>query len=332
MPEDYFDIKDLVKRTVEGFAEKFKGIKQNISKILAETSKEIDNEFKKISQTFKNVGTGIGTFLFNPLKAGIGVVKAIGKGFGKVFSGPKAEGVKRFGKNMGSLVGGMLGPLGSMLSLFESMGVFEPLFDVIGGLMEMFGGILMEALMPAFKALFDVLLSPEVIDIIKILAQLFGAILTPIIMVFAEVLTALSPVFKILGKILISLMPVITLLAKLFAGVLGVALKIFANILIIVYNVVAGIINAIIWIVNLFGAGIPYVEYLPLVPLQHGGIITGPTQAKLGENRKKEAVIPLESQKGKDILSNEEVVWAIEDNGEKLDMIYGTLRQGQRLR
>lgn len=301
----------------------FGDMEKQTKKIAEETKKQM----AKVTQTFKNVGKGIGTIIGNPLKAVRMGVGRVVKDFGKLFTGKKSKKVKEFGKNMMGMGSAMLGPILAMASFVQSLGVFEPIMDVIGGLLEIFGGVLMEALMPAFKKLFDVLLSPEVIDLIKMLAGIFAAVLIPIIEVFAEVLVDLMPIFRILIDVIKSFMPIIKIIAKLFAQGLGVALKIVANIIIIVYNVIAHVINAIIGIINLFGAGIPSLPILPLISLQQGGITTGTTMALLHANEK---VIPLDKEEKQN--KSQELLWATEDNGKKLDELIMVTHNKQRLR
>jgi len=61
--------------------------------------------------------------------------------------------------------------------------------------------------------------------------------------------------------------------------------------------------------------------------------VTQPTIALLGEAGP-EAVVPLhqtEEFTGQ-TTNNEEVIWTLEDNGEKLDRIYGAIKTQGRLR
>jgi len=186
----------------------------------------------------------------------------------------------------------------------------------------------------------DILFSKEMIALWVLLGDIIGKMLAPIIEVFAVVLKALMPILNLLIETLGPiLMPIIILLTK----VLGIL-------------IIAGLMP-LMWAlygVSLFIAGLidlftgkkttrkvkrtfePILEGLAtglgeILTLQHGGIVTGGTH--LAVLHGPEIVIPLDKETSIPAMgNNEEVVWATQDNGDKLDMIIRILSAGERLK
>jgi len=322
------DMEKEAKRAADIMKAQMTAAAKKVSAAAKRAAIETKKHMTIVTNKYKSVGKTIGTAVANPFKFAFNNISKMGtKVLGKVFGKKTRKNVQRFGKNLKAMGGAMMGPIAGLMSFMQSLEIFEPLIDVIQGLMDIFAGAMMEALMPAFMKLFEVLLSPEVIDLIKMLAGLFASILIPIIEVFAEVLIDLMPIFKILIDVIKSFMPIIKIVAKLFAEGLGFALKLVANIIITVYNAIAFVINAIIGILNFFGAGIPSLPILPWVSMQQGGITTGTTMALLHANEK---VIPLKEEREQN--KSQELLWATEDNGKKLDELIIITYNKQRLR
>lgn len=248
--------------------------------------------------------------------------------------------MKGVGKGFKSVGLSIMGVYGWLIQLMDSLGILQPLFDVINALLAVFGGQLMQALMPAFQELFSVLLSPEIMGLLKMLANIFAAALIPIIQTFAIVLQALMPVFDALMPILKTLEPIIYMLAKVFGLLITVALLPLAYAVYGVGMFIASLIDAFTFgtagamkswqglmspiLGSLLGA-VPQV-----MALQHGGLVTSPTLAIIGE-RGPEAVIPL-NKMGEQGVRNKKVVWAIEDLGEKIDFMHYTIKEQERMK
>jgi len=170
---------------------------------------------EKIKGGFKGLYKGLMSTLYDPIDK----VKKIGKVAFKPF---QLLGKTKVGKaigGFGKLIGGFAAfPLGIIMAIFhllDALGVLEPILEVISALFDVFGGALMSALAPALQELFAVLLSPEVINLITSLAQLFAAFLIPIIKAFAIALRPLLPLFNLLAELFSNeLKPVMKVLGK----------------------------------------------------------------------------------------------------------------------
>jgi len=80
-----------------------------------------------------------------------------------------------------SLIGASLGPIDSFMSFFDSLGVMQPVMDMLNGVMSVFSGAIMKELIPAFKTLAEFLFSPEMIAKITNLGIRFGDFLAKIV-------------------------------------------------------------------------------------------------------------------------------------------------------
>jgi len=287
-------------------------------KVAKKIRKSLEFSLYNPVDTFKKIGKSA----FKPLQK-------VGEVLGKSKVGKTLKG-------FGSLIGGFAAfPIGIIMAVFQlldALGVLEPILQVISALFDVFGGALMTALAPAFQELFAVLLSPEVINLITSLAQLFAAFLVPIIKAFAIALRPLLPLFNLLAELFSNeLKPVMKVLGKVI-GLLVVGAMI--PLVLAIY----GIGIAIAALIDLFTAGaagamkqwndlmLPVIgASLSAIPevlaMQSGGIVTSPTLAVLAE-RGPEVVIPLEQSSNYGVGDNEEVVWALKENNDKLDMIY----------
>ncbi|MCP4651714.1 MAG: hypothetical protein GY853_16755 [PVC group bacterium] len=224
-------------------------------------------------------------------------------------------------KDMGKGAGMAFGMFGMLL---DKLGVMEPILDIIGIIFEVIGGALMQALLPALQVLFDVISSPEFLEVLMQIGEVLGAILVPIIMIFASLLEAVAPLLLIVAKVFAAvlvpiveafapvfeslgplfkeivafikpLIPVIKIVAWVIGKVLAFAFIIIANIIIMIVNIILMIINAVAW---LFGmAPISLFTPLALPALAEGGIVTRPTVAMIGEAGP-EAVVPLDKAGG----------------------------------
>lgn len=314
----------------------------------------------------------------------------------KIMGNVSKKTVKRVGKGFKWLGKSMFGVLGWVLSLLEGLEVLQPVLDVIQGLIEIFGGVLTMALMPAFMKLFDVLLSPTVIEIITILANLIGSILTPIIGVFTSVLeTILPPILSfitllsdMLQPVIEAFMPILVILGNLIGTFLTTSIGAFMiilealapvfDILVVIFAALEPILKSLTPVIEILGKLFGLLVVIGLLPLmyalygigmviaglidffsfgaakarkgwagimdpiigslvgsipaimamQHGGLITSPTIALLGE-KGPEVVTPVKDLNG--IGNNDRIMWALEDNKAQLELINTQLYEFNRL-
>ncbi len=242
-----------------------------------------------------------------------GVFDKIGDKVSAIFGkkSPISKGLKGLKSGFGSLVGMAMG-------FIEKLGVLQPIMDIIGIIFEVIGGAVMEALMPAFQVLIDVITDPVFLDMLMEIGQIIGAILTPIIQIFAEVLQMLMPVIlpivKLFSAFLIpifeALKPLITALAPLFEGLVpifealaplfeligGVVGKLLVLIIVILANALIGLINTIAMIVYALTFGsvnLGIIDFIAIPSYDNGGIAMSDQIAKV---QKGEKMIPLSQQ------------------------------------
>jgi len=219
-------------------------------------------------------------------------------------------------------VGPVMRLLGSLSSILDVMKPFEVIIKIISALLSVMSAEIIKPLFMALRPVMDVLMS--LTPIFKMLGKIIGVVLQigliPLTVIFKlldKLLTPLLPLLDPFLKALDKISPMIDVITDILVNVLFVAIKwVFDKIGIIIVaikpvidfivisiktvfdwivSVVKGFLNAIIliinsirWALNLIpGVDIPYLSYL-----QHGGIITSPTLAMMGE-KESEAVIPL---------------------------------------
>lgn len=297
---------------------------------------KLSNAFQKIPDKKLRAGfKGLMSTLYDPIDK----VKKIGK---TAFKPLQLLGKTKVGKaigGFGKLIGGFAAfPLGIIMAVFhllDALGVLEPILQVVSALFDVFGGALMTALAPAFQELFAVLLSPEVINLITSLAQVLGAFLVPIIKAFAIALRPLLPLFNLLAELFSNeLKPVMKVLGKVIGLLVVGAMIPFVLAIWAIGAAIAGLVDIVTggwargweattaWNNMLLPAIGQSLAAVPeVLAMQTGGIVTSPTLAVLAE-RGPEVVIPLEQSSDYGIGDNEEVVWALKENNDKLDMIY----------
>jgi hypothetical protein len=116
------------------------------------------------------------------------VLGGVMKGLSKIKTGTAKHLSKAFGKLKGF---GIQAALSGIMGFIEKMGVLDPLFEVLGGLIEFFGGQLLSLLMPSFEKLFEVLLSEENLTLLSESAVLWAKMLIPLIELAVVVLPPL---------------------------------------------------------------------------------------------------------------------------------------------
>lgn len=258
--------------------------------------------FGKIGSIGKLFGEHLAKTITHPLKNLKGLAEVLGKAKTLKSVMELDSTVEKIARFPIGLAGSVGSAMASFLRFMDFLEVLSPLLDVINALFDLFVGQLTAQLMPTFQKLFEILLSPTVMELISVLARLFGAILTPILEVLVEVLDFLMPYIKAFIGWLEKAIPIIKIIVEIIANVLIVVLKILANVFITIGNAVIAVVNFIIDAVNIFtaivtfglgGTNLQHVNYIPLIPLAEGGIVTKPTIALIGESGP-EAVMPLD--------------------------------------
>lgn len=288
-------------------------------RLLARLSKTTTDRIKDFGKNILNIGTSV-----------------------KKFAAKKSvQNIQKFAKGMMMVGKFMLDTLGVFMQIVGKMGVMQPLLDIFGGIMNIIGGYALEAMGPALQDFADVLFSDDMMDIWEILGTAIGDFLSVImgllvglmqnpefIKVMKRFVESIRGIFIAIGAILGAFFYLLSTMSAAQMGALfyGLALM-FAFMKGMATGGPAGVVLGAIY------AGIVAVALLPLLALQHGGITTGPTLAMIGDNPSgREAIIPLDSDEGGSILGNQEILWATEDNGKKLDRLIGTMETANRIK
>ena len=157
------------------------------------------------------------------------------------------------------------------VALDPLMTIFQALFPVIL--------VIVEAILP----LFDIF--KEFIPIIEFLANVFVAILLPILEFLIPIIEFLAGVLKFLFNVIAdSIIPIFETIITVF--------KFMANVFIEILNFIIGIINGVLAVITLGAVQIPTIP-----KLAEGGIITKPTLILAGE-KGPEKIIPLNQDEG----------------------------------
>lgn len=231
--------------------------------------------------------------------------------------------MEKFSKGLKKATPFFTGAIGFIVDFLEKIGVLQPIMEILGIIFELIGAGVMQALMPALQTLIEAITSPEFMDIMIQIGQIIGEILSPILSIFAQLLTAvaplllmlarifaailipiveafapvfesLGPLFKEIADLIEPLIPIIKIVAYVIGKVLAYAFVIVANVIIFIVNIIIGIINLI---GGLFGVHINPISPLPLPALAEGGIVTRRGVYEIAEEEP-EAVIPLSKMGG----------------------------------
>ncbi len=237
-----------------------------------------------------------------------------------------------------------LDAMGVILQILHALGVLQPLLELIHGVFAVIGGSVMQVLAPAIQNLAELLFSPEMMALWVLLGEIIGSMLTPIIKVFAVVLKALTPL--------------LTLLANLLSGPLQFAVIIIAKVIGLL--IIGGLFPLVlaIWLIGVAIAALIHAFTLldgvneieewnnmmfpimgammsgatEIVMMASGGYIppsSSGTVAIIGEGGEGEFVIP-ESKMGS--IGNQDMLYATQDNGDKLDKLIQIMASQSRLR
>ena len=236
---------------------------------------------------------------------------------------------------------------GPLAGVFGALEMLEPLLmplqvilEIVGALFEVMAGEILPPLMEALQPVFDFLI--ELTPLFKQLGSLIGnmvkAIMPLLVKSFMDVLKAIFPIIPKILELAEKVLPILIDIVVKIVQIITVALK---PILDWLNSLSPGELAAVIYalLVGLaffygmahappgYGAimGAAMAAFVagfmaPLLFLQAGGILTKATPLIAGEAGA-EAVIPLDEWRD----SNQELIWATEDNGARLDRIEGEL-------
>jgi len=309
-----------------------------------------DTLFSKTGNITKNIDSFNDSFL--GLLGNMGMGSKVFNNLGKIVKGvggsTTTKNLAKVQKGVGSIISGFgtvasvgLDIFGVFLQFADSLGILKPLLDIVNTVFQVIGASAMEAFMPALMDLYDVLFSPTSMAMWGKLGATIGDFLS-------FVITGIMQLFQQPGFLLMINMFVKALMFvfKMIAGTLGAFLSWVAT-----WNplAIAGLFIVLAaGIAFLFGLmiggpigpalGIAFAvatvallsaAFASVMFFAEGGIVTKPTLAIIGESGP-EAVVPLNGNTNIG-GNNEEMLWATQDNGEKLDRIYYTLSSRGRL-
>lgn len=244
-------------------------------------------------------------------------------------------GIAKAGEAVGHVI---MNSIGVFMQLADKMGILQPMFDIIGGIFSIIGGFAMESVGPALQEFAEVLFSPEMMEIWQLLGETIGEFLSTIMSSLATLFS--DPAFQ---KVLKKFVDVITHVFTMIGMVLGFFFKILGD-------MSASDMGKLFFAMGTFFAfmkgmahggpagailGAAYftlaaVALAPLLAMQHGGYIPatpGGVIVNVGEGGEGEFIVP-ESKMG----GNEELVWATEDNGRRLDRLIGAMETSNRIK
>lgn len=283
----------------------------------------------KLEKVHKDTWTRIDNFTKKPVKP----IKEMAKWM------KKADPIiKSFGKGFKAISTMGLDAVGIFLQFADAIGLLEPIMQILTGILQVIGGAAMEKIGPALADFAEILFSDDMMDIWQLLGEVIGDFVAGILRLLADLFS--DPEFKKLMEVFI----------KIFANVFAVIMDIFEGIITWLSGMSASELGALFFalgvgIAFLMGvlhggplapylstlyAGLAVAALMPLLSMQYGGITTGVTMAMLHPH---EAVIPLDSEKGTEMIggNNEELLWATEDNGRKMDRLIGAIETSNRI-
>lgn len=269
------------------------------------------------------------------------------KSLGKTLSrwDKHAKRTKKQKKKVAKGIGTALDVLGVMLQFLDKIGALQPILEILNGIFSMIGGAVMEVLAPALAEFAKEMFDEEHMQMWKDLGYVIGQIVVLGLKAFVVLINALAPTLIILA-------PVLLVLIKLFGILLSLAFLPLMTIIYVLGWVILGFVDSIMAIISFITLGavkptnfrdewsdmmLPAIGALVMgainiAALGTGGYVsptTGGTIIRAGEGREGEFVIP-ESKMGS-IGGGEEMLWATQDNGEKLDRIAFLLKSQGRL-
>ena len=265
--------------------------------------------------------------------------KLFGKLAKKMEKSKVAKGFAAMAKGIDAVGHVVMDSIGVFMQLAEKMGILQPLMDIIGGVFSIIGGAAMGEMGDALADFAEIMFSPEMMEIWTMLGETIGEFLSILLTNITDLLgdpefrkvmkqfaAVLTHIFTVIGMVLGTFFKLLgdmsaSQLGRLFftMGVFFAFMKGMAH---------GGYAGAALGAVY---AGIVAVALAPLLAMQHGGYIPatpGGVIVNVGEGGEGEFIVP-ESKMG---MENEEVLWATEDNGKKLDRLIGAIETSNRIK
>ncbi|MHC5057904.1 MAG: hypothetical protein ACYTKD_24830 [Planctomycetota bacterium] len=165
-------------------AERFNGIERVLNNIFDTIQKALaPAEFaaRKFAATIQKVQQPLTTLG----KIKVGTAKALTKTF---------EGFKKAGKAVKSLGSGLFGIISQFVDFGSILKVLEPIFAPINALLDIFAGTISQTIQPVIQELFEVFMDPQIIEIMTLLAQIFGQVLVAAIRIVIAVVKKLQEI------------------------------------------------------------------------------------------------------------------------------------------
>ncbi|MHC4646098.1 MAG: phage tail protein [Planctomycetota bacterium] len=147
-----------------------------------------------------------------PALSGFAKIKAnTAKALGKTFAG-----FKKAGGGIKAMGGGLMGVISQFLDFGSILKVLEPIFAPINALLGMFAGTLGQTIQPVIQEFFDVLMDPQIIEIITLLGEIIGQALIAAIRIVIAVIRKLQEmgVFDFLIEVLTAVVEGVTWFAE----------------------------------------------------------------------------------------------------------------------
>jgi hypothetical protein len=115
------------------------------------------------------------------------------KGFKKFGQGFKKLG-KNIGKKLGFDGGGIAGFIMQFINFGSILQALGPIFAPINALLDIFAGTISQTIQPVIQELFEVFMDPQIIEIMTLLAQIFGQVLVAAIRIVIAVVKKLQEI------------------------------------------------------------------------------------------------------------------------------------------
>jgi len=234
----------------------------------------------------------------------------------------------------------VLGGLGILFQLGERMGILQPIFGFMEAIFGMLGAAAIEQLIPAFEKMFGLFSDPVFMEFLgklgTMIGQFFSVLITWFLELFADpkIQTAILKFMKVFLKLLEFVFSIVGwfvgVISSLPIEALMIAFVAIASIMAFFWGFSVGgpILGAILAAATAVTLGIIAFGILA-GGMAEGGIVTRPTIALIGEAGP-EAVIPLNDDNMG--ANNDEVVWALENNTRRLDMLIHMKQQSDMRR
>lgn len=282
---------------------------------------------------------GLSKFVRKPFRESM---KYMGESI-KAELGDKAKNKKRK-KAIQGVMGAFLNAIGVFLQLADAMGILSPIMEIISAMFQVVGGAAMESLAPALEQIGEMFKDPEFIESLREIGTAFGELLAVgivgLIKALPILLNALIPLLVLLGNE--GFVQILLIIIKVVGILIAFALLPLIQTIYTIGLVIATFMDLFtLGTQNFLGQWHEFMS--PVIggmldavgriwTLQSGGYVaprTGGTPVVLAEGGEGEFVIP-ESKMGS-VGMNQEVLWATEDNGSRLDRIAYLLESKGRL-